>query len=215
MSTPLAERLRDTTRPLHAEVERSGIMVPLLRGKVSRTAYAGLLRNLHAIYAALEAGLEQHAAHPAIAPWFERRLFRTAALADDLARVHGPRWSEEIVLVDAAWQYAAHLRQLTQAQPQALAAHAYVRYLGDLSGGQVLARVVTGMFGLRAGGGVRFYDFGTPAETRQLAQDLRSGLNRLPVDDATAQALLDEACAAFVRHKHLFEQLGHGAEALG
>jgi hypothetical protein len=39
-------------------------------------------------------------------------------------------------------------------------AHAYTRYLGDLSGGQVLARVARKTYGLEKGGaGTQFYEF--------------------------------------------------------
>ena len=50
----LLQRLRDATRTLHAEVERAGLMRLLLRGPLRRADYIGLLRNLHAIYDALE-----------------------------------------------------------------------------------------------------------------------------------------------------------------
>ncbi len=207
MNLPLADRLRDATRPLHVEVERAGIMVPLLRGQVSRAAYAALLRNLHAIYDELESGLRQHAAHPGIAPVFDPRLMRAEALTADLEHLHGPRWKGELPLAPAGEAYARHLRELASARPATLAAHVYVRYLGDLSGGQVLKRVVRDCFGLAPGHATAFYEFGPAADVRTLAQDLRRGLDRLAADDSAAQAIVDEACAAFRRHKDLFMQL--------
>ena len=207
MPIPLAARLRDATRHLHAEVERAGIMQRLLRGAVSRAAYAALLRNLHALYVPLEDGLSRHAGHPGLAPVADVRLYRSRALADDLALLHGPCWADDIGLTPAARQYADHLRRLADAEPAALAAHAYVRYLGDLSGGQVLARVVATALGLAAGEGVGFYDFGSADDVGRLAQAFRAGLDGLAGDEAGAQALVDEACAAFERHRQLFEQV--------
>jgi heme oxygenase (biliverdin-producing, ferredoxin) len=80
----LAERLKSETRRLHTEAERSLFMGVLLRGKMEQAAYCALLRNLHAIYAALEPALVRHAAHPALAPVFTPSLLRAPSLAADL-----------------------------------------------------------------------------------------------------------------------------------
>lgn len=213
MAIPLAARLRDATRNLHVEVERAGIIQGLMRGAISRASYTALLRNLHAIYVQLEDGLARHAGHPGLAPISDARLYRAPALADDLALLHGPRWAEAIALTPAAQQYADHLQRLADEQPAALAAHAYVRYLGDLSGGQLLSRKVTTSLGLAAGEGVGFYDFGPADDVKRMAQAIRAGLDELAGDEAAAQALVDEACAAFVRHGQMFEQLARATTA--
>ena len=67
IAPPLTTRLREATRLLHTEVERAGVMRLLLRGQLDRVGYCMLLRNLHAIYAALEAGIGQHSAHSGLA----------------------------------------------------------------------------------------------------------------------------------------------------
>ena len=86
------------------------------------------------------------------------------------------------------------------------AAHAYVRYLGDLSGGQMLARIVANSLCLAPNQGVSFYDFGSTENVKRLAQEFRAGLDLL-ADEESAQTVVDEACAAFARHRDLFEQL--------
>ena len=58
--TGLAARLKTETQGLHTLAERSGIMADLVRGRISLDRYCALLRNLQALYAALEAGLDQH-----------------------------------------------------------------------------------------------------------------------------------------------------------
>lgn len=207
MSIPLAARLREATRELHTEVERAGVMRSLLRGELGRTGYCALLRNLHALYEPLEQGLARHAGHPALAALVDPALFRSDVLAQDLATLHGPRWADEIAVVPAARDYAAHLRDLDAAAPLHLAAHAYVRYLGDLSGGQMLTQRVARQLDLADGRGVAFYDFGPAAAVAARAKALRLALDQLARDEDEAVALVDEACAAFLRHRHLFEAL--------
>ena len=140
--TPLPDRLRLGTRDLHAQTERTGAMVDLLAGRLSRAGYCAMLRNLHAIYAALEAALEaamqRQPADAAVLRLHAGPLRREAALAADLAALHGPLWRTELPLQPAAQAYARRLQALSLAQSPAqslahslaLVAHVYVRYLG-------------------------------------------------------------------------------------
>ena len=207
MSILIAVRLRAATHALHTEVERAGVMRLLLRGQLERSGYCRLLRNLHAVYAALEEGLSQHASDPGLAVLRCEPLFRSEALREDLNFLHGADWADSIALTSAASQYVRHLHVLATRAPLLLGAHAYVRYLGDLSGGQMLTRVVTKSLGLQPNQGVHFYDFGNAEEAAKLAGKFRSGLDLMTDNEANAQAIVDEACAAFARHQTLFEEL--------
>lgn len=207
MSIPITQRLRDATRALHTEVERAGVMRSLLRGQLERAGYCRLLRNLHAIYSALEAGLAQHASDPGLVILRCQPLFRSDALREDLNFLHGADWADAIPLTAAATQYAEHLRGLAARAPLLLGAHAYVRYLGDLSGGQMLTRIVAKSLGLQLNQGVSFYDFGNTEEVAKLAKAFRTGLDLMVDSETNALAVVEEACAAFERHTTLFEEL--------
>lgn len=206
MSVPLGQRLREATRTLHTEVERSGLMFKLLRGPLQRADYVALLRNLHAIYSALEGALARHAAHPQLSLLPLHTLVRCESLAQDLTHLHGAGWPQ-LPLVPAAQQYVLHLEALAEQQPLALAAHAYVRYLGDLNGGQALKRVVAQRLALPPDEAVSFYDFGPAEEVAALILRFRQALEQLAADEAQAASLVQEACAGFQRHRQLFEQL--------
>jgi len=204
--TDLPDRLREGTRDLHAQAERAGLMTQLLAGRVTRPAYLRLLRNLHALYAALEAGLpacDDAGRMPLPA------LRREAALAADLAVLHGPRWPQELLLHESMVAYAQRLQDLARERPRLLMAHAYLRYLGDLNGGQLLRRQVERALGAPAG--LSFYDFGLPDQVLTLRTQVREALARLPVrDEAEATRLVDEARWGFRQHQRLFEGLGAG-----
>jgi heme oxygenase len=209
MTMPLSLRLREASRGWHSRAERAGVMPLLLRGQLAREGYVRLLRNLHAIYAALEPALKSHARHPALSAVLHDGLAREAHLRADLLHLHGAKWSGELALVTEATAYVERLLHLCAQDPPRLAAHAYVRYLGDLSGGQVLARLVGERFGLPGRDGLRFYDFGPAEAVAAQAAALRSGLDAMPLTAAQADAVVDEACDAFARHCRLFEQLAH------
>ena len=205
MTPSPSARLRADTRGLHAAVERAGIMPNLLRGELDRGCYCRLLRNLHEIYRSLEPALLRHAARPDVAPVVLPELFRTDALADDLVVLHGSTWPQ-LPSMPSTRIYVERLRQIDRQDPPLLAAHAYVRYLGDLSGGRILRRIVADSLALAGGNGLRFYDFGGDDRAMALADRLRRG-----IDDACARAPLEaivaEAQQAFRLHARLFGEL--------
>lgn len=219
----LPERLRLGTRDLHAQTERTGAMADLLAGRLSRQGYCAMLRNLHAIYAALEAGLQRQPAAAAVRQLHAEPMRREAALAADLGDLHGPQWRTDIPLQPAAAAYAKRLQALGDLQSPgqspgpspaqspapsvALAAHVYVRYLGDLHGGQILKRLVARSLNLQGDSGTRFYDFGDDAQVLALRQGLRLALGSLVLDTAERDAVVAEARWAFQQHQQLFTEL--------
>jgi heme oxygenase len=203
----LPDSLRTRTRLLHTQLERGPLMRSLLRGQMDRAAYCALLRNLHVIYAALEPALQRHAAHRWVAPLYFPAMFRSHALAEDLVVLHGAGWRADIEPASAAQQYAEHLREVAERRAGLLVAHAYVRYLGDLSGGQMLKRVVATSLGLADGRGTRFYEFGTAAEVAALAAAFRAGLAALTDDALEVEAIVAEAIESFQMHHRLFDAL--------
>lgn len=177
----------------------------LLHGHIETRAYCSLLRSLHLLYDALEGGLAMHARRPDIAPLCLPELPRTAALQDDLCVLHGSHWLQDIAPAVAAVDYAAHLRALSTDQPALLAAHSYVRHLGDLHGGQMLGRVVSSALRLQHGRGMRFYAF--DGEVGDLIRRYREGLDALPQDAPRIDALVTEAQSGFRRHITMFDEL--------
>jgi heme oxygenase len=157
--------MRAATRALHAEAERSGFVAALLAGRGTREGYALWLRNLWLAYDALEAALPRSRISPLIDP----RVFRAAALTQDLATLAGAAWRGLPALPEGI-AYAAHVARGGDA---ALVAHAYVRYLGDLNGGRALRRIVQRSLGLddRA---LNFYAYAESPEV--LEQVCREGL---------------------------------------
>jgi heme oxygenase (biliverdin-producing, ferredoxin) len=198
----LPERLKAATAAAHARAERSLLMRRLLRGELPRPAYTRLLAALHGLYTVLDTTLPAQRSplwHPALA--------RAPALAQDLRQLCGPAWPAGVDPGVQARAYAERLRALAGPARHRLAAHAYVRYLGDLYGGQSLARAVQRAYRLGPGDGVAFYDFGSPEQVAGLRSHLRAGLAALPLAAAEEDELVAEACWAFDAHDRMFAEL--------
>lgn len=182
-------------------------MFNLLHGRLPLADYRRLLHNLHALYAALEPALLRHRDHPCVAAICFPALFREAALADDLAVLGERPTPADTPLDPVTLAYRRRLEGLGAHDPTLLVAHAYVRYLGDLSGDQVLARIVAKAHDLAEGRGTRFYQFGPADKVAAHAQALRAGLDAVPVDAASRQRIVDEVRRAFQWHADRFHHL--------
>ncbi len=210
-TTSLAERLRHDTAALHRQAEASPLMSALIAGTIERATYVELLHNLHALYVALESALVRHRTDVRLGFARAPPLPRAALIAQDLVALATDDARVPVELAPATTRYVQHLAALAEREPLRLIAHAYVRYLGDLYGGQQLARGLRERFGLAGAEGTRFYDFGPPQALPALRAGFRGALDALPISTQQADAVVDEARAAFERHVELFEQLSRGA----
>lgn len=199
-SITLSARLRVATRTAHREAESAPFMRALFAGRIDSDTYALTLRQWHALYSALEEAQERARRHPVMGGFVDRALYRRLALEQDLGWfAGGDTWSAYPVL-PATSAYVERLRELVSQDAALLLAHHYVRYLGDLSGGQILRRLIARAYDLPDGQGAAFYAFeGIDAERYKAAY--RQRLDDLILDDATVLALIDEANVAF-KHNH-------------
>lgn len=206
----LAVRLREETRAEHHAAERGGFVHALMRGQLTRERYASYLLALWAIYDALEASLQRHAGHPVVGLLALPELYRSPAIAADLGDqfdlAPGAR-----PLVPAAVAYVERLYRLADAAPSLLVAHAYTRYLGDLSGGQILRLGAARALGLppdapHGAPGLAFYDFPL-REVDPYKQLVRARLDALPINAGQAAAIISEARWAFAGTAAVFAEL--------
>lgn len=203
----LSRRLGVETQALHREAERTGIMVPLLRGRLDTHDYVRLLESLLVVYETLEEGLDRHAHHPALESIRMPELFRSSALRDDIQVLR--EGSEASPLPVSTLRYQEHLRSLSRTAPHLLGAHAWVRYMGDLSGGRMVGVVVARALGKGAPGegGTRFYSFPEEVDPAAWKERFRGGLDAMPLGPEDARALVEEAIHAFRLHVEMFSEL--------
>ena len=177
-------------------------MASMLRGRASRDGYALFLRNLLPAYRALESGLEGGRDDPRLAPLALPALYRCAAIEQDLVTLLG---------TEAAWPAMlssgmAYGNQVARATGTRLIAHAYVRYMGDLSGGQILRRILARTPGLE-GTALAFHEYPSIADSKQYRDAYRDIIDRTALAPEEEDAVLEEACTAFEYNIQLSHQL--------
>lgn len=191
-----ADALRERTRDLHIEAERSGIVADVLRRRASRHGYILLLRNILPVYQQLERGLTCLSDRPALHEIARPELFRSRALEADLLVLFGPGWDLSLPILPSSRTYADQVASAAKGDGSRLIAHAYVRYLGDLNGGQILSRILARSLGLDAHG-LSFYDFPDILDVGSFTAQYRAAFDRVGDAMHDWEEVLAEARLAF------------------
>ncbi|MCF3964025.1 biliverdin-producing heme oxygenase [Streptomyces fuscigenes] len=208
---PFSARLREASAAQHTAVSDSGFMTALLDGRLGLDAYARYTEQLWFVYAALEgaargAGL---ADDPVAGPFLRPELARTPELARDLAYLRGPDWRHDLAPLPATAAYAARIEECAAGWRGGYVAHHYTRYLGDLSGGQVVRDRAERQWGLpHRGDGVRFYVFDAIDNPAAFKRAYRTLLDALPADGAEKQRIVGECRRAFACNGAVLSELG-------
>ncbi|WP_435738181.1 biliverdin-producing heme oxygenase [Cellulosimicrobium sp. PMB13] len=206
LPAPLSLRLREGTRPEHEQAEGSGFVEKLMSGRLDVAAYADLAAQQWAIYGALEAASAAIRADAQGATLVFDELTRTPEIEKDLAFLVGPDWAERITVRPATEQYVARLREIGGSLP-AYAAHAYTRYLGDLSGGQIIKRMLERHYGLSVDG-LAFYTFVEIPKSKPFKDVYRERLDGLDLSPEQVDETVAEARLAFRLNSAVFADLG-------
>lgn len=208
-STPFSTLIRIASHEQHTEAENTSFMGDMLGGRLGVEAYALYTAQLWFVYRALEDAAAGLAGDPVAGPFLRPELRRVPELERDLAHLLGPGWRDGLTPLPATAAYAARVSQLAREWPGGYVAHHYTRYLGDLSGGQIIRGTAEKNWGFeRKGDGVRFYVFEGIVNPAAFKREYRLLLDAVPADDLEKQRIVDECKHAFALNTTLFHELG-------
>lgn len=214
--TNLSSELREGTKKAHTMAENMGFVRCFLRGVVEKQSYRKLVANFYFIYGAMEEELERYKDHPVVSTVYFPELHRKASLETDLAYYYGPTWRDQISLTEGGQAYVNRLRQVANTQPELLVSHSYTRYIGDLSGGQILKGIAQRAMNLNDGQGTAFYEFPEIPDEKGFKARYRQSVDQAPLADDTIAQIVQEANDAFGLNMVMFKELeGNLIKAIG
>jgi heme oxygenase len=204
---PFSQALRERTWSGHGESEGATFMSDLMTGKGTREDYIALVAQHYFVYEALEGAATAFADDPVAAPFLSDQLTRLPALESDLAFLLGDGWRDAIAPLATTARYVRRIREIAaDGWAGGFVAHHYTRYLGDLSGGQVIRRMMQRRYGFETNG-VGFYLFDQIASPKEFKETYRDQLDAVAWDDAERERVIAEVLAAYRLNTELFDDL--------
>ncbi|MCC7362970.1 MAG: biliverdin-producing heme oxygenase [Dehalococcoidia bacterium] len=187
-------KLRATSWAAHGRAQHSPFMAALFGGTLAGGRFAELVAQEYFVYDVLEKAAAELRGHPVAGPFARPELDRRAVLEADLAELLGAAWASGIAPLAATQAYCDRLREVCFTWPGGFIAHHYVRYMGDLSGGQQIKKMIARHCGPA---GTRFYDFAQIPDPDAFKEQYREQLDRLTLDTAEQQRVIDEVLLAY------------------
>ena len=156
----LSTRLKEGTKKSHNAAENTKFVAGFLRGVLNPEEYRKLITDFYFVYETMEERIQETKDPLAstLKQW-NAKLFRTAFLNRDLRYYYGPMYRSMMTPSEACNTYCYRLNEIAEKDPYLLIAHHYTRYIGDLSGGQILKGIAKKALNPPEGEGVHIYDF--------------------------------------------------------
>lgn len=199
--------LRERSWELHQRAEGTTYLQALMDGRLDLEGYAAMVAQEWYVYAELDAAAAAHRDDPIAGPFLSPELARVGRLEADLQFLLGTGWREAITPVPATTRYTDRIREVAADWPSGVVAHHYTRYLGDLSGGQAIARIVARHYGFADGDGVRSYEFPGVGNVKAFKDTYRERLDAAPWSPDERQRVIDEVLLAYRLNTEMFADL--------
>lgn len=192
--------MREGSAEEHARAEQSPFVTELLAGRVNNRGYADYLLRLRVVYATLEDAVRARRDDPMVAAVYDPLLERLPSIEADLE--HWKPQGGNDIQAPAADAYRERITG--SAWGGALVAHHYTRYLGDLSGGQAIGKILDRRFSL-GGTGLAMYRF--PLRPKPFKDRYRTRLDALRLGADGVRRVVDEVKVAFGLNQAVFDEL--------
>ncbi len=201
-------QIKAVTDENHRAAEESKFIVDLMSGQSSMLNYYRYMAALAPIYAQMEAAFQERSPEGILQYFDHRALDRFNKIESDLdflaKELDLPEdWSEKNQLNSTNTYLARITPETSDAR---LLAHHYIRYLGDLSGGRIIGRMLQKHYSLPSEA-MNFYNFdeiGDPVFYKRRYRDL---LNLIPLSEIEQEEFLDEVVILYGITRAIFEEL--------
>ena len=130
--------LKDLTHAAHKSAETKPFVKVLFSGKINPKLYATFLKNQHPCYEILEVCAMMY---PGLIGGADAR--RAPAINSDFEELWDREVDGEPTILPVVKRYIDYIMSIKD-DPKKLMAHLYVRHMGDLAGGQMIAKRIPG-----------------------------------------------------------------------
>ena len=211
-----SKQLKEGTKKSHTMAENTSFVASFLRGVVDESKYRQLIANFYFIYHALESEINIHKDNPFISPMRLNGLARHDALVEDCKYFYGDDWQDIIRPTEQTQRYISRIHEVAKNNPELLIGHHYTRYMGDLSGGQILKGIAQKALGLKEDG-LAFYEFPEILDKKKFKESYRRVLDTMiPATQKDVDGIIVEANYAFRLNMYMFEEIqGDAKGSLG
>ncbi|MFG3341855.1 biliverdin-producing heme oxygenase [Glycomyces sp. NPDC048151] len=184
-----------------------GVFDLLFDGTLSVDDYTRWHAQQYFVYEAIEAAAARFADDPAAGPFVFPELARVPAIEADLKFLMGPKWRSGIEPLPATKAYVDRINEVTADWPGGYIAHAYTRYLGDLSGGQAFGKAARRNYGFEDEG-ASFYVFADIKSPKAFKDEYRARLDAVDLPEADKARVIEEILLAYDHNGAVLAALG-------
>ena len=201
-----SKEIKAGTKKSHSAAENTAFVKSFLRGVVSKDSYKVLVSDLYFVYRTMEEEVRKLKDHPVVGKINLPELERVNNLERDLRYFYGPIWRGLIKPSEACDRYCNRIIEVAKDEPELLVGHHYTRYLGDLSGGQILKGIAKRSLKLDDEA-FNFYEFKDILNPVDFKNNYRGTLNCLPLTQTQVDGIITEANYAFRLNMYMFDGL--------
>ncbi len=211
-----SKQLKEGTKKSHSMAENTSFVASFLRGVVDESKYRQLVANFYFIYHALESEMDNNKDNPFVGPMRLNGLTRHDALVKDCEYFYGSDWRDKIYPTEETQKYVNRIHEVAKNNPELLIAHHYTRYMGDLSGGQILKGIAQKALNLKEDG-LAFYEFPEINDKKMFKDSYRRVLDTMvPATQKDVDSVVVEANYAFRLNMYMFEEIqGDAGKSFG
>lgn len=202
---PVSGLLRSATSTAHQRAETASFIDKLISGELSIEAWQMMLEQLEFVYRALESTANEIRDGDQCAELLYAELDRAESIENDLRALRARTGLAPIGMLASTREYVDRILSCRNDGVRYIAHH-YTRYLGDLSGGQVMRVKFKEHYGLQDGEAA-FFRFEHIESGPRFKKRYRELLDELDLDENGRERIVEEANASFMCNQRVFEEL--------
>ena len=206
MVEQFSKQLKEGTKKSHSAAENTKFVAGFLRGVLDKEQYRQLLTNFYYVYDTMEQRIRESTDN-LVSMVSYPELERVNALERDLRYYYGPMWRDKQIPSEACNTYCYRINEIAEKDPYLLIAHHYTRYIGDLSGGQILKGIASKALDNPVGEGLHFYDFPEIEDAKAWKDGYRLCLDNMDLNEQQKNAIITEANYAFRLNMYIFDEI--------